>query len=122
MTFNLVIGILTFYRSLKLNHPLSIFGGTFLDYNNIVDSKITTEDVNGYTVNVNGIIYLFNGPSDNFMRGLLTAAIWNNMDPHKYITNVTETRIRFVSPNGDTILVYPQTGYREIIEKILLDY
>lgn len=122
MTENLVIGILVFYRSLGLNHPLSIFGSNFSDYDPIINSKIGEENDNDYTINVNNVIYKFDNDEIDFMKGLLTGALWNNIDPHKYITDLTEIKRKFIKPNGDIVKGLPNIGDKRIIERILLDY
>lgn len=92
MTEELVLGILTFYRAIILQYPLSMFGSTFMDYDNIIDSKISTgNETFGYTVNVRNIVYSFT--DKDFMQGLLTGALWTGINPHQYITNPIEIKI-----------------------------
>lgn len=87
MSYELVKGIITFYKAYGLSHPLSLYGKTFnYETNRILPINYIPNY--GYTVDLNGQRYKF---SDiEFMRGLITAAQWNSVDPHKYILNLLE--------------------------------
>jgi len=123
MTKELVLGILTFYRAMILQYPLSMFGSTFIDYDNIIDSKISTaNETFGYTVNVRNIVYWF--IDKDFMQGLLTGALWTGNNPHQYITNLIEIKFKTFKENGEELVGLPNIGdrLRETIERIALEY
>lgn len=95
MTYEHVLGILAFYRLLRQQHPLSMYGLRFEDFDDILRGRITQETEmyrqSGYTINVGPEIYVFH--DTEFMRGLLTAAMWMDIDPHVYITNLMDWRV-----------------------------
>jgi hypothetical protein len=121
MSFEFVLGIIAFYHFLNQPHPLSMFGSTFSTYLQFVRDKIS-HDTNqaGYTVTVGNISYDFY--DIDFMRGLLTAALWTNIDPHAYITNLVENKYHFVKPTGEIVTGLPNIGDRGIRQKIPLNY
>ena len=92
MTYEHVLGILAFYRLILQQHPLSMYRFRFEDFDDILLERSNQRHYmfmqSGYTVNVGPDIYMFY--DSEFMRGLLTAAMWLNVDPHMYITNLME--------------------------------
>jgi hypothetical protein len=90
MTNDCVLGILAFYNMLNQQHPLSMYGYTFVDYNEKLLNMVAPQGdfSSGYTVNVGNVRYIFN--DIEFMKGLLTGASWNNLDPYLYITNLKQ--------------------------------
>lgn len=86
MGFELVLGILVFYNEIGQMHPLSLFGDRFTDYDPYIKDEM--RHAGEYSVNVNNTQYIFD--DTEFMRGLLTAAAWTNIDPHSIITNLRE--------------------------------
>lgn len=121
MSFELVLGVIAFYRFLNQQHPLSMFGSIFPDYDNIVDLKINRDDITrGYTVKVGTVKYSFY--YKDFMRGLLTATLWNNLDSHKFITELTEVKQEYTTPAGDPVIGIPNREDIRIIKRIALNY
>lgn len=94
MSYNLVLGILTFYKAYGLQHPLSCYGGIFSDI--LINPIITNKDYI-YTIELNGNMYGFY--DIEFMQGLITAAQWNNMDPYKYIINLKQ----YLKPSSEIL-------------------
>lgn len=93
MSEDLVNGIITFYKALGLQHPLSMYGKHFVyETNRIAPIPEGYNPTYGYTVQLNNQIYQFN--DIEFMRGLITAAQWNNVDPHQYITNLNKYEVQ----------------------------
>lgn len=100
MTYNHVLGIVVFYQYTNVNSPLSVFGYDIPIY---VGYKYGLENLkrnmnNKYSVDVISDTYFFN--NKEFFRGLLTAAQWLNVDPHKYINNLIELQYNPVILEG----------------------
>lgn len=85
MSQDLVLGIVIFYKAYCLSHPLSLYGEKSEFY---YLTPRHTDIWNNYTIDLNGQTYTFY--DNEFMRGLITAAQWNNIDPHQYITNLKQ--------------------------------
>ncbi|CAH6419337.1 Hypothetical protein HVR_LOCUS541 [uncultured virus] len=96
----IVYGIMVVYRYLHLPHPLSMYGFPLNNEAETVnevalsDHPVDYEDV--YNVNVGTDIYGFK--EMNFFRGLITAAEWNNLDPHTFITNLKQWKLEPQDP------------------------
>lgn len=98
MTYPLALGIIAFYNSMNVQHPLSIFGYD-VPWNDKELGKIKNLEppnvLPDYRANVGTDAYYFY--DKNFFRGLLTAAEWLNVNPHTYI-NLTELRFDMNDP------------------------
>lgn len=89
MTEELVRGIITFYKEIGAQHPLSMFGTKF-NYETKKSQPIIYSEFEHYIflITINNHLYSFS--DEEFMRGLITAASWLNVDPHSYLTDLTE--------------------------------
>jgi hypothetical protein len=91
MSRDLFLGVMVVYRYLHLMHPLSYQGSKFhteMKEVNTMSFENGQDVLSGYTVDVGGTRYKFN--SLDFFQGLLTAASWNGLDPHTFITNLKQ--------------------------------
>lgn len=88
MTYQLVLGITTFYHTMNIRSPLSVFGHEvpiYFDHQQGIE-RIKMDDNRDYSVDIRDVTYYFN--DKEFFRGLLTAARWLNVNPHDYIINL----------------------------------
>jgi hypothetical protein len=91
MTEECVLGVLAFYRTLKLSHPLSIHEDKLLNEIDFLEENYcrtneTQVIYNGYTVSVMNDVYWFH--EHDFIKGLILAAKWNNLDYHEYLSEL----------------------------------
>lgn len=93
-----VEGILTFYKELKLPHPLSLGGKGFnYEFNKIVPVANPLEfSEYGYTVSINNHVYAFY--SMQYLQGLLTAASWVGVNPRDYLVDINKIEISASPP------------------------
>ena len=92
MSENLVLGTLALYRLLNINHPLSMFGSNFTDFNDILGELTRNNETNGFSVVVGQDTFFFHKERDmkEFIQGLQTAALWIGVDPKQYVVNLTQ--------------------------------
>jgi hypothetical protein len=92
LTYENMMGIMAVYRHLHLMHPLS-YGDTFFEKEmEVINERAFDHGLiircYKYKVNVGNDIYGFDNLE--FFQGLLTAANWNKLDPHTFITNLQQ--------------------------------
>ena len=85
-----LLGVMAVYRHLHIMHPFSYKGKLFADEMEIVNNMAFNSYYYGYKVNVDDNIYTFQ--NINFFQGLITGAMWNNLNPHTFITNLQQEK------------------------------
>lgn len=87
---NIILGIMAVYRYLHINHPFSMYGSNLPRESELVNgialSSYKRNDNDWYNVSVGDDIYDFK--NIEFFQGLMTWSLWNNIDPHTFITNL----------------------------------
>jgi hypothetical protein len=92
MSREMIKGIIAYYNAFELQHPISIYGKTFVNETDEImplDRHVSNE----YTVKINGMAYgICDGPIINvqeFMKGVVTAHQWVFGDePHEHISDL----------------------------------
>lgn len=100
ISYDMVLGIIAFYKVLKKPHPLSMFGGNFSIENNNISSRLKG---NTYIIKVGDVIYSFD--NIDFLRGLITAAHWENVNVHDNVTDLKQLTIEHLN-NGTEVFGY----------------
>lgn len=97
MTEECALGIIAFYQGLKLPHPLSIHGDKLFDETQFLETfKVSTiwkanRIFGGYTMSVMNVVYWFH--THDFIKGLLLAAKWNNLDYHECLSGLNQHKL-----------------------------